>query len=76
MKSFIEAKDEPLFLVVKQIESKKEGITFDPQTVFDNFYPKIYAITSVCYSLGMIANSYVAYPDAVEVPKYFNAFLE
>ena len=76
MKSFIQAKDEPLFLVVKQIESKKEGIIFDPQTVFDNFYPKIYAITSVFYSLGMIANSYVAYPDAVEVPKYFDAFLE
>jgi hypothetical protein len=65
MKSFIEAKDEPLFLVVKQTEIKAEGIEFDPAIVFNNFYPKIYAVTSVTYSLGMIALDYASYPDAL-----------
>ena len=75
MKTYIQAKDEPLFLVMKVTEMKTEGIQLDPQTVFNNFYPKIYAITSVFYSFGMIGRSYIAYPDAVEVPRYFNAFL-
>lgn len=75
MKTYIAAGDEPLFLVRKIVEIKGDGIKLDPYTIFNNFYPKIYAISSVFFSIGMIAYSYVTYPDAVEVPDFARATL-
>jgi len=43
--------------------------------VFNNFYPKIYAIWSVVTSIFIIVRSYVTYPDAVEVPEFGSALL-
>jgi hypothetical protein len=73
MKTYIKAKDEPLFLVINVTEVQSEGIQFDPQMVFNNFYPKIYAVTSVFYSFFMIYRSYVTYPDTIQVPSFINA---
>ena len=74
-KPYIAAGDEPLFLVKRKVEIKGDGLKLDPYTIFDNFYPKIYAISSVFFSIGMIAYSYVTYPDAVEVPDFGRATL-
>ena len=43
--------------------------------MFNNFYPKIYAIWSVVTSIFIIVRSYVTYPDAVEVPEFGSALL-
>ena len=40
--------------------------------MFNNFYPKIYAIASCIFSILIITKQYLIYPDAVEVPDYMD----
>jgi hypothetical protein len=74
MKQFLTAKDDPMFLVIKHVQVNV-GVKLDFQTIFSNFYPKIYAIASIAYSFTLIYNAYYEYGDAILVPPFLKSFL-